>query len=410
MKQYQHILEPYKGSNSRHECPSCGKRKSFALYIDIETNEQVHSSCGRCNREDQCGYHLTPKQYFEQDRTKTTNTHACARDGFSYTIKIDKREALPEIIIESEIMKKSLTGYKNNHFVSYLISLFGDKITKELISIYFIGTSKLWDGATIFWQIDTKGKIKAGKVMLYNPETGKRIKQPFNHIQWAHKLTKQEGELKQCFFGEHLLRNNNKPIAIVESEKTAVIASVYFPDFIWLACGGLSMLSFEKCLVLKNRKVILYPDLNGFDKWKEKSDLFLPKIVTSYSISTLLEKVATEEERKGGLDLADYLIRYEIAKFHVNMHQISNDNIQSDIDSQDTPDTLKTLLHELSIKVPEDLPISIDGINSNCLRGLIKESLEGYEKTPNDKTIQNNIRGIFKTMHLGGNINFKNKY
>lgn len=407
MEKYRYILEPYKGSNSRHECPSCGKRKSFALYVDIETNEHIHSSCGRCNREDQCGYHLTPKQYFEQD---PTSTHARAKSEFLQSIKIDKVEALPEIIIDPTIMKKSLTGYENNHFVSYLISLFGDKITKELIAKYFIGTSKLWDGATIFWQIDTKEKIKAGKVMLYNPETGKRIKQPFNHIQWIHKLTKQEGELKQCFFGEHLLRNNNKPIAIVESEKTAVIASAYFPDFIWLACGGLSMLNYEKCLALKDRQVILYPDLNGFDKWKEKADLFLPKIVTSYSISTLLEKVATEEERKGGLDLADYLIRYEVAKFHVNMHQISNDNIQSDIDSYDTPETLKTLLRELSIKVPHDLPINIDGMNSNCLRGFIKESLEGYEKVPNNKTIQKKIRGIYKTMHLAGDTNFKNKY
>ena len=36
-------------------------------------------------------------------------------------------------------------------------------------------------------------------------------------------------ELKQCFFGEHLLREKTMPVAIVESEKTAIISSVYLP-------------------------------------------------------------------------------------------------------------------------------------------------------------------------------------
>ena len=42
--------------------------------------------------------------------------------------------------------------------------------------------------------------------MLYDPTTGKRVKEPFNHISWVHKVIKQpEFELKQCLFGEHLL-------------------------------------------------------------------------------------------------------------------------------------------------------------------------------------------------------------
>lgn len=73
-------------------------------------------------------------------------------------------------------------------------------------------------------------------------------------------------ELKQCLFGEHLLRDKAKPIAIVESEKTAIIASVYLPQFIWLAVGSLTNLNAEKCSVLKGRTVTLFPDLNGFEK------------------------------------------------------------------------------------------------------------------------------------------------
>lgn len=71
---------------------------------------------------------------------------------------------------------------------------------------YKVGTSKYWDGATVFWQTDNQNKVRTGKIMLYNPETGKRIKEPYNHVTWVHSvLHKGDYNLKQCFFGEHLL-------------------------------------------------------------------------------------------------------------------------------------------------------------------------------------------------------------
>jgi hypothetical protein len=163
-----------------------------------------------------------------------------------------------------------------------------------------------------------------GKIILYDAESGKRIKLPFNHITWIHILEKDELEdpygrrnifrLEQCLFGEHLLKEYpNMPIALVESEKTAIIASVYYPEYIWLATGGLSNLSLKLCEVLKGRNVTLFPDLNAYDKWKEKIKTF--SYLAQFTISDLLEKIATEEERLNGLDLADYLIRYKLKQF-----------------------------------------------------------------------------------------------
>jgi hypothetical protein len=43
------------------------------------------------------------------------------------------------------------------------------------------------------------------------------------------------------------------------------------PELIWLATGNLNGLSIEKCLVLKGRNIILFPDLKAFDKWNEKA-------------------------------------------------------------------------------------------------------------------------------------------
>jgi hypothetical protein len=217
----------------------------------------------------------------------------------------------PISFISDKIFKANLTGYEANHFVSYLINLFGVEVASELVSRYFIGTSNhFWKGATVFWQIDTAGKIRTGKVMPYNPITGKRIKEPCNSINWMHSSAKQpEFVLKQCLFGEHLLRDKTKPVAIVESEKTAIIASVYLPKFIWLAVGGKDGLNAEKCKVLKGRTVTLFPDLNGFELWSEKAKEF------NFSVSDLLERKATPADKGHGLDIADYLVRFGLKDF-----------------------------------------------------------------------------------------------
>lgn len=147
--------------------------------------------------------------------------------------------------------------------------------------------------------------------MHYNLETGKRIKEPFNRIQWVHKVLKlPEFELKQCFLNEHLLRGNSKPVGIVESEKTAIIASIYLHGLIWLAAGSKEGLNADKCNVLKGRKVILFPDLNVYQLWCKKAKEL--SYITNFTVSNSLEKMSNEEDKAKGLDLADYLI--EITK------------------------------------------------------------------------------------------------
>ncbi len=316
MNKHRYILEPYKGMKTRYRCPSCNRAdKTFSFYIDTETGEHIAPSVGRCNRESNCGYHYTPKQYF-QDNGGLSNgnkielgnkyAHARARAKCSVVTPQQKRISF----IDTEVFKASLKSHDENNFVKFLFGLFGADTTSQLISRYFIATSKRWDGATVFWQIDTQGKVRTGKIMLYNPDTGKRIKEPFNHIDWVHTALKlPEFELRQCLFGEHLLQDKTKPVAIVESEKTALIASVYLPQFIWLAVGSLTNLNAEKCNVLKGRSVTLFPDLNGFEKWSAKAKEF------SFTVSDLLERKASEVERKHGLDLADYLIRFDYTEF-----------------------------------------------------------------------------------------------
>jgi hypothetical protein len=309
MIEHRYKLEPYKGMNSRYRCPSCQQRnKTFSLYIDTRTGEHLHPTVGRCSRENNCGHHYTPKQYF-QDNNFTFLTP----QPKAYKPRPIALQPKPVSLIPVEVFKASLnpTAFENNHFVTYLIGLFGVEVASQLVSRYFIATSKHWNGATVFWQIDTQGKVRTGKIMLYSPTTGKRAKNLELPIYWAHKALKQpEFELRQCLFGEHLLIDKTKAVAIVESEKTAVIASIYLPQFIWVAVGSLTNLNAEKCSVLKGRTVMLFPDLNGFDKWSDKAKEL--SHLAKFTVSDLLERKASEAEKKQGFDLADYLVKIDI--------------------------------------------------------------------------------------------------
>lgn len=195
--------------------------------------------------------------------------------------------------------------FSNNNFVQFLYSKFSKYKVDKVIQKYKVGSHEHWNGATVFWQIDTAYKVRTGKVMLFDKITGRRLKKPYPHVNWIHSLMLKQGEisqfnLSQCFFGEHLLKQNNlSNIGIVESEKTALICAIEFPDILWLASGGLSNLNSEKVNILKNRKVTLFPDNGAYNKWKSKADKF------GFQISSLME-----EKGSKGQDLADYILDY----------------------------------------------------------------------------------------------------
>lgn len=313
MEQHRYTLQPYQGPATRYTCPSCESPKQLSRYIDTETGELLPEHVGRCNRESSCGYHYTPRQYFEDNKIwlrdeKVPPTYQPPGPA--------PRPAPNPSCLPFSLFKQSLNHYNQNEFVRGLYGLFGEDIANDLISRFYIGTSKHWPGATVFWQIDTEGRIRTGKIMLYDSLTLKRVKQPFNHITWVHSILKKQGrladfELCQCLFGLHQLKEQpaDRPVAVVESEKTAILATVYLPEYIWLACGSLSNLTTEKLLPLAGRSVTLFPDLNGFDKWSQKAEELRPVLGRHLNVSDVLEKRASNADRKRGYDLADYLIR-----------------------------------------------------------------------------------------------------
>ena len=306
---YRFILEPYKGVATRHTCPQCKHKRCFSKYIDTEGDTKFPNHVGRCDREDNCGYHFTPKEYFEQNPDTRNALKNNDYSQKSLYVRSQSRD-IPTDYVDSQIVDLTLTQYLQNNFYLFLVSQFGEDKALESMKQYRVGTSKHWRGATIFWQTDAQNRIRTGKIMLYNPETGKRVKQPHNHITWAHSLLKKNGfNLKQCFFGEHLLSvEPHRPIAIVESEKSALIASHYIPQYRWIASGGKNgCFNKESLQALNNRRVVLFPDLGAMDVWHQKSEL-MKSLGIEVLLFDYLEKNGTSEQREKGYDIADFLL------------------------------------------------------------------------------------------------------
>ena len=76
MNTHRFILEPYKDIGTRNTCPAYHRKRSFSRYIDTEKKITFPDYVGRCDREQKCGYHLTPREFFERnpmEKEKLTN-------------------------------------------------------------------------------------------------------------------------------------------------------------------------------------------------------------------------------------------------------------------------------------------------------------------------------------------------
>ena len=318
MTGYRFHLQKYR-RGSKTACPECGRKSCFTRYIDEAGEISFPDNVGICDHINSCGYHYTPKEYFRDnpavkerlsERERSTHTPTAAR----LTAKpVPEQE--PQIsFLPSDWVEQSMRRYDINPLYRYFTKVMGKENVDKLFSLYRVGTSRRWGGATVFWQIDRDGNVRAGKIMGYDAVTGHRIKEPFNQVSWVHSVRKlPDFRMKQCLFGEHLLSDNSavmsaKPVAIVESEKTALVAAHFIPDFIWLATGGIhGCFNGEAVQALDGREVILFPDLKATEEWRQRLPM-QESFCRRATCSDMLERIATGAQREAGLDIADFLL------------------------------------------------------------------------------------------------------
>ena len=305
-------LQKYAGISSRHTCPACERPRCFTLYIDDNGNI-LHPTVGRCDHESSCGYHRTPRQYFhdhpEHRHFVIPSERSESRNLLHY------RPARPDLASPGIIPQNLIPPPSgSNHLITFLKTMIPSSAIDCIIADYRLASTP--DQAIIFLQIDQDNQCRTGKIMQYNPSTGHRIKDPNKpgRINWLHSILKRrkqlppDWQLTQCLFGEHLLpQHQDKTVALVESEKTAIICSAMMPQYLWLATGGKSGLTSERLNSLKGRKIIVFPDIDAFKDWQQKIFTF-PHL--DIRISRLLEDNATPADRAAHIDLADWLLRF----------------------------------------------------------------------------------------------------
>jgi hypothetical protein len=304
---HQFKLEKYKGLKSRYQCPACGRPRTFTRYVRVDTGEYLADHVGRCERLDKCQYHYPPKKFYADNPDRRDVSIAVSPPSVfrSFMPHVVHQPEASEIVlpaaqkvdvsyISDAAFRSSHVGYWKNNFVQYLYTLGCDRaIVNRKILQYMIGSSDHWPGATVFWQVDVQGRVRTGKIMLYHRTTGRRVKEPFSHISWVHSaMGLRDFHLQQCLFGEEQMAlDQSSPIAIVESEKSAIIASLY---------RGKELLTAEKLLPLRGRQVTLYPDAGAYELWCEKAKEY--RHVLPMAVSDVVERYGDK-----GMDIADIL-------------------------------------------------------------------------------------------------------
>jgi hypothetical protein len=298
-----HRLEKYQSKASRYECPACGHQHVFVRYVD-EAGQHLAPEVGRCNRESKCGYHLRPRDYF------ATNDSALRTPR---PIR-PKPQLTPVALSEipARYLEESRRAAEQNAFVRFLLRHYPRAQMLQACDQYLLGD---FEGFTTFWRVDERGRINTAKLMRYDAATGKRIKDG-SGTHWLHAKLKQRGLLpasfdyRRSYFGEHLLAEAPRVIALVEAEKTAVIASLELPDYTWLACGGKSHLSVSKLARYARQRIVLFPDGDGFEQWDRIARAACAQGL-EVMVSDLLETELSAAQKAEGWDLADYLLAAE---------------------------------------------------------------------------------------------------
>lgn len=233
--------------------------------------------CPNCNRE----------------ITKVIQPGFCPNCGHGYNISSFERESIQRRILaehsnEEYSRELSVAGPKdrpkdwfmkreyitaslsNNQLVSFLNKIFDETVVRQVAAMYRLETHTRgeYDGAAIFYQYDDKNICKAFKVIQYDEDghrkTGER-RNPKNEKDLLYQKS-LIGPGEYCLFGKHLLNREDakkKPICIVESEKSAIIASIAYPEAIWMAAGSCFYLFNSKIdEEMAEHKIILFPDVD----------------------------------------------------------------------------------------------------------------------------------------------------
>ncbi len=357
-KQFRYTYD----SSVKWTCPSCKEKKRFVRYRDVyekdETKCWVDYPYGYCDRIESCGHNtmINMDSEIKNEIINPDSTHfhlftiehslfnPNSLDVSWYKPIKDNAYLIEDLQADEQmrvlggyysetvkLMDEGEFGFKNN-FVRSLVKKFGKgaiKAAKEYKLMTFL------DGGVVFPYFNFFGNLINGKIMFYGDDL-KRIRAgKQSHIQWLHNCH-YKGDLMNydedvedykyslSFFGyDFKVLDEYSVVGIVESEKTAIIMAILFPEIRWLASGSvLAIQSYKFAIGFENKIILLFPDL-GYLKQKKQSipDFWFDTIqknirencdFTDVILVNFLPNYYYEEDLKKwknqGYDVADFII------------------------------------------------------------------------------------------------------
>ena len=202
------------------DCPECAPkhRRTLSRYVDTQTNDPLPDVYGRCDRESNCSYHLSPyhkgvsglsyhdeikamegvgpipktwfrmagnlkrkghvakagvvSQLMEMEGATAEQAEKVAAFVFDKPARSPNRVKAPQAVlcIPEEIYQQSLGHYDRNQFAHLLRRELGHEDADTLLSRFRIGTSSRWPGACVFWYIDEQGRKRGGQIKLFGED------------------------------------------------------------------------------------------------------------------------------------------------------------------------------------------------------------------------------------------------
>lgn len=265
-------------------CPKCQKQSCFRYY------KIIPRSYGICDHKNKCEYHNDPSK-------ETLEIKKELHKLLDNSIVLNEPVQDKKTLYPTTEQLKALNNLNSNFHIFCIETLL---LSKDHLQKWNVGTDNNGNTAFVFQTLS--GKHLNIKFMNYsitpNGKDCKRDKK-VNFSLVAKDKTKEHYEM--CLFGEHLL--TDKIVCLVESEKTAIISSFFYPQFDWLATGGSNGLTVKKVQLLKGKQVYYLGDNDKAGK--DNSTL---KKLALYNIKF---QIVSFENAKDGEDLADLIIKGE---------------------------------------------------------------------------------------------------
>lgn len=299
-------------------CPSC-RRRRFKPYVDA-AGQMLDPTCGRCNRECSCGYHLPPRQWFEQQGK---------RPPYSAKAPAARPQEWCRPSFVDETYVAATLGSWPNPLAVWMASLFGIPTVRRVWLDYCVGWSPK-QRKVIWWLRDSTRQIRSGKLMAYGSD-GHRSHADHDHPTWIHTLLRRTGRpayasgefrFRGCMFGEWPAATpqlSGARLLVMESEKSAIVVACRLWQLgaygRWVSvatggCGGLKADLTELCsdpwhrlACLRGRDVVLVPDADKVEEWTQHA-LTLRHVCRSIRVFDIRRSGAT-----GSDDIADLIVR-----------------------------------------------------------------------------------------------------